>query len=86
MTNIVQLCEHLELIADRGHKSGEQLKREQGYISETIQKTQSLFADQKPGQTLINELYRLINTLSSAESAANALHDRIAPYISLINK
>ena len=86
MTNIVQLCEHLTVVAERGRKCGEQINREEGYISETIQKTQSLFADQKPGQTLINELYRLINTLSSAESAANALHDRIAPYISQINK
>lgn len=86
MTNIVQLCEHLVLIADRGRKCGEQLKREQGYISETIQKTHSLFADQKPGQALMNELYQLINNLSSAESAANAIHDRIAPYMSQVNK
>ena len=86
MTNIVQLCEHLVLVADRGHKCGEQLSREQGYISETIQKTQSLFADQTPGQALINELYRLINTLSSAESAANAVHDRIAPYVAQVKK
>ena len=86
MTNIVQLCEHLVVIADRGHKSGEQLKREQGYISETIQKTQSLFADQTPGQALTSELGRLLYTLISAETNANAIHDRIAPYMAQISK
>ena len=86
MTNIVQLCEHLTVVAERGRKCGEQIKREEGYISETIQKTQSLFADQTPGQALTSELGRLLYTLISAETNANAIHDRIAPYMAQISK
>ena len=67
-------------------KCGEQINREEGYISETIQKTQSLFADQTPGQALTSELGRLLYTLISAETNANAIHDRIAPYMAQISK
>lgn len=86
MTNINELCQRLLVIAERGGKSADQLSREERYVSETIQKTQSLFADQTPGQALIRELYSVITTLSSAETAANALRNRIEPYMAQVKK
>ena len=84
--NIQEFCEQLSALSERARESVEKLERERNYVLETMQKTQSSFGDQPPGQKLVTTLYHVNNALTAADSALYTLRSRIESYTQQIRK
>ncbi len=84
--NILEFDERLNALGERAKEAMDRLERERGYVIETMQKTQSCFGDQTPGQKLVTTLYRANNALTAADSALYALRSRIGTYIQQTRK
>ena len=73
--------EQLTALAERAQKSMDALERERGYVTDTMQKIQGSFGDQREGQKLVTTLYEVNNALAAADSSLAALRSRVESYI-----
>ncbi len=53
------------------------LERECGEMTDTMNKTQSVFGDQQPGQELVSTLYRTMEKLITSEKTLQILRQEI---------
>ena len=79
--NTNALIGQLLVVSERADQNNTQLENERNYICETMEKIQSNFGNQPAGGQMVTNLYYVINNLSAADSALNALRSRIASYI-----
>ena len=86
MTGIDQIGVELTVIDADASRHSERLTRERGEIINTINKTQTTFGDQEPGQSLIITLSHVINNAVNAESAIDRLKSDIREYIRQIQR
>ena len=73
--------EQLTALAERAQKSMDALERERGYVTDTMQKIQGSFGNQREGQKLVMTLYEVNNALAAADSSLAALRSRVESYI-----
>lgn len=61
-------------------------QRETSEINNTINKAQSTFSDQLPGQGIVNTMYKTIQNIIAADSSMHSLRLELRDYIQNIKK
>lgn len=84
--NIDEFKQQLLAIGDRVSACERNLEREQGYINDTVSKTQSNFGNQQPGQQLVCMLTSVNMSICNAGTALYSLRSRVNSYIQQTGK
>jgi len=87
MTNSVeQICGELAAIDAMVSRHSERLERERGEILNTMNKAQSAFGSQEPGQNIVMTLSHVINSIVSADGALYQLKSDISDFTQQMQK
>ena len=86
MNNIETIVNEMIVINSDLSTHTVRLQREQGEITNTMNKVQRTFGDQQSGQILVSTLYRTLQNVITAESSLNNLKQEINNYINNIQK
>ncbi len=86
MSNIEQISNELFSIDSDISTYVARLQREQGEMVNTMNKAQSVFGDQQPGQGLVAILYKTLQNINNADSALQLVRQEIQECIQNLHK
>ena len=86
MNNVESIINELMVIDSELPTHYVRLQREQGEITNTMNKVQSAFSDQQAGQILVSTLYKTLQNVIAAESSLNNLKQEITKCINNLKK
>ena len=84
--SIEQLLRDLAAVRSDLSAQTNQVERENGYISESIQKIQCSFGDQQTGQQAVMALTKVIYSLASVQAALDSACGKIESSIHIVER
>ena len=86
MGNVEDIIIKMKAIESDVSTNAVMLERERGEIINTMNKTQSVFSDQRPGQELVSTLYKILQNLATVDSEMYLVKNDIEEFIRSLQK
>lgn len=86
MSSIDQITDELKAVDSELTTYENNIQREQGELSNTMNKVQSAFGNQHAGQSIVSTLYKSLQNLIVADGSLNCVKQEINSYIQELEK